>query len=164
MCGRTQANAICIMAPQNSTLLYENAEPTTELNHFSPIQRAICHTDNIETCSNSTITDNTTTDGSVYLRESISKCSRAHYEQVCNTQYLHFKIDSLWFEFSNLLCVCLWVCVCLPGNWKKSTVEENFSLNRHSVFVSAKTQEESVESSCYTHYKIADEFRSKIFA
>lgn len=74
------------MAPQNSTLLYENAELTTELNHFSPIQKTIYQTDtiDIDTCSNST-TDNTTTDGSVYLRrnKSISKCKRTHYEQVC---------------------------------------------------------------------------------
>lgn len=73
------------MAPQNSTLLYENAEMTAELNHFSPIQKAIYHTDTNDTCSNTTDDDNgTTTDGSVYLQrnKSISKSKRIHYEQV----------------------------------------------------------------------------------
>lgn len=68
------------MAPQNSTLLDENAELTSDLNHFSPIHKAAYQTDTNDTCSDSTITDNTTTDGSVYLNRK-SKCNRAEYDE-----------------------------------------------------------------------------------
>lgn len=64
------------MAPQNSTLLYENAELTSDLSHFSPIQKATYH-DTTETCSNTTDTDEIT-----LPRKSISKFDRANYEQV----------------------------------------------------------------------------------
>lgn len=77
------------MAPQNSTLLYKNAELTTDLNHLSPIQKAFCHTDTIDTCSSSSsTTDNTTTDGTVYLhrKKSISKCKQTQYDQVTDNK------------------------------------------------------------------------------
>lgn len=67
------------MAPQNSTLLYENAELSTELSHYSPIAKAPFQHDNIETCSNSTDTDDF-----VHPRKSIAEFYGADYEQVPN--------------------------------------------------------------------------------
>lgn len=65
------------MAPQNSTLLYENAELSTELSHYSPIQKATYHDTAFDTCSTSTDTDEI-----AHPRKSISKFDRANYEQV----------------------------------------------------------------------------------
>lgn len=65
------------MAPQNSTLLYENAELSPELSHFSPIRKATYH-DTSETCSNTTDSDEI----ALPSHKSISKFDRANYEQV----------------------------------------------------------------------------------
>lgn len=66
------------MAPQNSTLLHENSEPTNELNHYSPIPKEpYC----IEICINNTYADEI-----IRPMKSMAKIDQAIYEQVDHKQ------------------------------------------------------------------------------
>lgn len=62
------------MAPQNSTLLHNNSEPSNELSHYSPIPKEpYC----IEICINNTYSDEI-----IRPMKSMSKTDQAIYEQV----------------------------------------------------------------------------------